>query len=41
MDLDKEVSILGENGEVKGVITLRDILYLYAKLTDGMGSLFC
>ena len=42
IDVDKEVDIIDTDGKSKvGVITLREILYKFLKMTDGSGSLFC
>ena len=40
-DIDKEVDIIDTDGKSTiGVITLREILYKFVKMTDGSGSLF-
>lgn len=42
IDIDKEVAIIDTDGKSTiGVITLREILYQFVKMTDGTGSLFC
>ena len=41
-DIDKEVDIIDTDGKSTiGVISLRQILYDFVKMTDGSGSVFC